>query len=1257
MKENYFCKMKRLLLLAVFMMLPSLWQYAGAQVTLQAVDAGFTDGKWWITLRNPSTTELKGSGGSEQADKLGICFFISTKPGQDHGEESTTLTWNDEQTWELSANGGIRVFTANGGHNLNGYMDGLTMGTTYYLNIKIRDNSNFTNVNESWANATFKYGGKGSDGKYIVTDFEKVYGFSDIIEAGTGTVLEAGKIYSLEQGKDYKFKNGKTVTELWRDAKDSEDKIFTFGWFDTNGKFLGVSGDYEIKNPAETERDRYNGNYYDIIPVANKDETEVQDRYEHLRYKENGKELDFTNGALYLGGSKDGFGIPEANGKYGWNAGNDAANAEIKGSAIPQIGAGKYQFDISTGSQVNAWGDKGEPLLFKIYHYKRWSLPMGDKDTFTNFEFKHNSGNATFEYGTTTYNQTFYHVEKDTEASPLGGMFEVTNSADPALGNGNIHGIAIGQDSDLPKFPNGYTFRFNLDLTQNAWDFPLQVSLKQRPYGRDVDGTETWHAGDFTTKKGNVGEIKVCLNNSDGKKRISLRDALRLDWNIPYANSNPYDAKNAVEIDKIKVKGNMSVDDIYYLGDLVSAGKIANIDLSEASVEGDQIPAGFASMKDDETLKEIILPSGLKTIGAEAFKGCKALAKVIFQEGTGDVMIGSGAFMNCTALENVQIQNIINHADAVIASDTFNGTKAEDITLANDITYIGKQAFANTNLKRLTLPATCEGKKVEVESYENWVMPGAIGKVFVKSAYSSGKVDENAARKARTIGGDTESLTLQAEDFNQGYGVGWFNNGDHDDRSAANPDYHIDITDTKKGFGIFALNPDPGYKLGYMGLDYWFNYSFRVMDEGDYILSAYMATGNDKTVTPSFSIDGGEKVATTVTGGNWTPTQEYNVGSVHLTPGIHYVTFHGVKDSDIDKLVLKKGTGDGLLVIIPGQNHGRVVTEYKFTHTANNVEILSSDATAFSGVYANNCEVVFPKGTTDVMVSGYRDDTKNAGILGLLTKTVSEDAPYDVVYQEHADVKATRTFKTKKWNSVVFPFTVNGKILKNATSEDGKLVEPFARAAYLFDNGFGTPGYDVKLRFVYLDNKNTFDENGTDKIEAGTPFLLFVDDTKDAPKDNVYVFKDITTRAASTTVGMGYSDDKVVKKVDPAGAKGITDYSFEGRLDYEAGGDPFPNKIYWVAGSKYYWGTNVTMKNMRSWFKPKTGAGARAIESLFGFVGDDATGISIVEANGGGNVNGGIYSLCGRLISTDPASLPRLPKGVYIVNGNKVIVK
>lgn len=1248
MKENYFCKMKRLLLLAVFMMLPSLWQYAGAQVTLQAVDAGFTDGKWWIELKNPGSTYLSGNGGEN--DKLGICFYIEKSGGQTTTENATTMRWNDQTTWSIAA-GSTTRFTETGGRNNN--MDGLTVGGTYYLNIKIQDNSALNNkVSVSWANATFKYQGK-KNGIYQISDFTKVSGF--VVEAGSGTELEAGKIYRLEQGTVYTFKNGKTVTELWRDAKGSNDKIFTFGWFDTDGKFLGVSGNYEIKNPVETGRAGYNGKYYDIIPVANQGATEVQDKYEHLRYK-NGTELDFTNGALYLGGSKDGFGIPEANGTYGWNAGNGDDNAEIKGSAIPQIGAGKYQFDISTGSQVNAWGDEGEPLLFKIYHYKRWSLPMADSnDTFTNFEFKCQPGNATFDYGGTQYNQTFYHVEKDIDASPLGGMFEVTRSADPALGNGNIHGIAIGQDSDLPKFPNGYTFRFTLDLTQKTWDFPLQVSLIHRPYGGDVDGTETWHASDFTTKIGNVGEIKVCLNNKK-EKRISLRDALRLDWNIPYANSNPNDAENAVEIDKITVKGEMSVDDIYYLGDLVSAGKIANIDLSEASVEGDQIPSIFAAGAPDQKLKSIILPKNV-SIGSYAFEDCQALETVKFSS-DGKVMVGAGAFKGCKRLTNETIQNIINHTQAAVMTGVFEGTAASDIKIPGDITLISADAFKGTPLKRLTLPAKCTGKEVKVESYENWVMPGAIGKVFVKSAYSDGNVDENAAREARTIGEDKESLTLQAEDFNQGYGVGWFNNGDHDDRSAANPEtnYHIDITDTQKGFGIFTSNSD--YKLGYMGLDYWFNYSFRVMDEGDYILSAYMATGDGQTVTPSFSIDGGEKVQRAVTGGNWTPTTEYNVGSVHLTPGIHYVTFHGVKDSDIDKLVLKKGTDTGLLVITPGQNHGRVVTEYKFTHTTNPVSILSADKDAFSGVNANNCEVVFPGGTTDKMVSGYRDGKNNAGILGLLTKTVSEDAPYDVVYQEHADVKATRTFKTKKWNSVVFPFTVNGKILKNATSEDGTLADPFARAAYLFDNGFGTPGYDVKLRFVYLDNKNTFDENGTEEIKAGTPFLLFVDDTKGDPAGNVYVFKDITTPAASAAVGLGYSDDnKVVKKVDPADDKGITDYSFVGRLDYKTGDAAISDNIYWVADSKYYWGKNVTMKNMRSWFEPKSEVGARAIESLFGFVGDDATGISIVEANGGGNVNGGIYSLCGRLISTDPASLPRLPKGVYIVNGNKVIVK
>lgn len=1250
MKENYFYKMKRLLLFAVFMTLPSLWQYAGAQVKLQAVDAGFTDGKWWIELKNPGSTDLSGNGGEN--DKLGICFYIEKSGGETTIENATTMRWNDEKTWSIAA-GCTTRFTENGGRKNN--MDELTVGDTYYLNIKIQDNSALNDkVSVSWANATFKYQGKQND-IYQISDFTKVSGF--VVEAGSGTELEAGKIYRLEQGAVYTFKNGKTVTELWRDAKGSGDKIFTFGWFDAGGKFLGVSGNYEIKNPAETGRDGYNGNYYDIIPVADPGATEVQDKYKHLKYS-GGTALDLTDGALYLGGSKDGFGIPEANGTYGWNGGDTDTNVEIKGSAIPQIEAGKYQFDISTGTQVKAWGGEGEPLLFKIYHYKRWSLPMaGSADTFSKFEFKRKPGDETFDYGGITYNQTFYHVEKNTEASPLGGMFEVTSSADPALGNGNIHGIAIGQDSDLPKFPNGYTFRFTLDLNDNAWDFPLQVSLKQRPYDSDVDGTDTWHAGDFTNKTGNVGEIMVCLNNSNGEKRISLRDAFRLDWNIPYANSNPNDAENAVEIDKITVKGNMSVDDIYYLGDLVSAGKIANIDLSEASVEGNQIPSIFAAGAPDQKLKSIILPENV-SIGSYAFEDCQALETVTFSS-DGKVMVGAGAFKGCKSLTNGTIQNIINHTQAAVMTGVFEGTAASDIKIPGDITLISADAFKDTPLKRLTLPAECTGKEVEVESYENWILPGAIGRVFVGTYYNNGELDIDAARTARTLTGTITKISIEGEDFNQNYGEGWFNNGDHDAVKDGNFDteYRTEITADNVNFGL--IKDGGNRKLGHMKKYYWFKYSFRVTEEDDYTISAKMATGGN-TTHPEFAIDGGsDRIIKELNIAGWNPydNTEVIIGNVRLKPGIHYITYYGDTNTDLDKFIIRKGKDTGADTFVPGPYTGSVVTEYKLTETDNPVSILSADKDAFSGVKANNCEVVFPDRTTDKMVGDYRDGNKNAGILGLLTKTVSEDAPYDVVYQEHADVKATRTFKTKKWNSVVFPFTVNGKILKNATSEDGTLAEPFARAAYLFDNGFGTPGYDVKLRFVYLDNKNTFDENGTGKIKAGTPFLLFVDDTKDAPEGNVYVFKDITTPAASAAVGMGYSDDKVVKPVNPAGEKGITDYSFDGRLDYNTGDAAFSKRIYWVADSKYYWGKNVTMKNMRSWFEPKTEAGARAIESLFGFVGDDTTGISIVEANGGGNVNGGIYGVSGRLISTDAASLPSLPKGVYIVNGNKVIVK
>ena len=106
MKENYFYKMKRLLLLAVFMTLPALWQYAGAKVTLQAVDAGFTDGKWWIDLKNPGSTDLSGNGGEN--DKLGICFYIENSGGQTTTENATTMRWNDATKWSIPAGETVR---------------------------------------------------------------------------------------------------------------------------------------------------------------------------------------------------------------------------------------------------------------------------------------------------------------------------------------------------------------------------------------------------------------------------------------------------------------------------------------------------------------------------------------------------------------------------------------------------------------------------------------------------------------------------------------------------------------------------------------------------------------------------------------------------------------------------------------------------------------------------------------------------------------------------------------------------------------------------------------------------------------------------------------------------------------------------------------------------------------------------------------------------------------------------------------------
>ena len=58
---------------------------------------------------------------------------------------------------------------------------------------------------------------------------------------------------------------------------------------------------------------------------------------------------------------------------------------------------------------------------------------------------------------------------------------------------------------------------------------------------------------------------------------------------------------------------------------------------------------------------------------------------------------------------------------------------------------------------------------------------------------------------------------------------------------------------------------------------------------------------------------------------------------------------------------------------------------------------------------------------------------------------------------------------------------------------------------------------------------------------------------------------------------------------------------------------------------------------------------------FFGTTPKTSVGITDVTLDTHANALTGIYTLDGRLVSRDATALPSLPKGIYIINGKKVV--
>ena len=330
----------------------------------------------------------------------------------------------------------------------------------------------------------------------------------------------------------------------------------------------------------------------------------------------------------------------------------------------------------------------------------------------------------------------------------------------------------------------------------------------------------------------------------------------------------------------------------------------------------------------------------------------------------------------------------------------------------------------------------------------------------------------------------------------------------------------------------------------------------------------------------------------------------------------------------------------------------------------------------------------------------------------LLTKDLySDHKEYNNVPQQHAIVRLHRTLK-EGWNTICLPFGVNYRycsmwgddykakqahntriIVNGLTHNDSKATsDNFTMGVY---RGYWKDG----KTFMFL-HYTGFDEY---PLDLGETFLVKMrpEDIEKAEKEkddkgvDTYTFKNVDLNYRWTANGVSGNDGVWTETIYPAEKMLQQVKEFDGRENTEA--IPFKDKAsydeYVLKGSlvqrtgtvgdsqgiittdDYFFqqSKNGTMKlypytdgkkygirGFSGWFHHKTNNSNSKDSELSLSLFDDSstTPIETVKVDDlNRDTSGKVYSISGVLVKNNAADLNNLPKGIYVVNGKKYVVK
>lgn len=251
---------------------------------------------------------------------------------------------------------------------------------------------------------------------------------------------------------------------------------------------------------------------------------------------------------------------------------------------------------------------------------------------------------------------------------------------------------------------------------------------------------------------------------------------------------------------------------------------------------------------------------------------------------------------------------------------------------------------------------------------------------------------------------------------------------------------------------------------------------------------------------------------------------------------------------------------------------------------------------------------------------------------------------------KNATIKYSRSFTANKWAGICLPYSISNRQMKEQFGENTKVI--------LLNKTYPNKYGDEIVQFIWHPNQD---------IIAGYPYLILPSASNQSITTNSHV--------SATTPAFFVDNNMTTINYDASHLQSGQDgnnkvYSFGSDNGYVFAGNfekiGVPEHSYVISGGKLApVAANLTLKPFRAYLHNTSGAKAKKLKSMSVSRWDDlddesGTTTSIDELleesgifTGGANV----YDLNGVLVRKNTHTLQGLPKGIYIVNGKKHVVK